>query len=79
MVMHIIAENQDALATHRELQRQLLAREITPLEYRAAYRTIAQASDVTILCANNDGRLATVTLSGHPVCSACWVKQMGLS
>lgn len=75
--MHIIAHNQDEVATHRELQRQLRAGEITPAEYRAAYHTIAQASDVTVLCHTGDGRLATVTLGGKPICSACWVAAAG--
>lgn len=70
--MHILPPL-DAVAAHRELQRQLRAGELTPAEYQAAYRTIAQAADVTVLCANNDGRLATVLLGGRPTCSACWV------
>lgn len=74
---HIISSNQDAIAYHRELQRQLKAEEITPGEYQAAFRAVDAAASVRVMCDNNDGRLATVVLGGRHVCSACWVAERG--
>ena len=75
--MHILPQNQDPLAAHRELQRQLLAGELTPSEYRAAFRTVDDAGSLRVMCANGDDRLATANVGGRPLCSACWLIARG--
>jgi|GEM_PF-3079146 hypothetical protein len=75
--MDILPQNQDAVALHRELQRQLRAGELGPSEYQAAFRTIDAAYSVRPLCENGDGRLATAVLNGENLCSACWVAARG--
>lgn len=74
---HILISNQDAIAQHRELQRQLQAEEITPVEYRAAFRTLDAFASARVMCVRQDGRLATAMLNGEALCSACWVAERG--
>lgn len=71
----IIADLSDAVAAHRELQRQLKTGALSIAEYETAFRTIDAAYSVQPLCDNGDRRLATALLSGKKLCSACWLKE----
>ena len=77
--MDILPHNQDAVALHRELQRQLLSGELRPSEYAAAFRTIDAAYLVRPICENDDGRLATAVLHGENLCAVCWIAERGAS
>lgn len=74
----IIADLSDAVAAHRELQRQLKCGALSPAEYEAAFRTIDAAYSSRPLCDNGDRRLATALLNGKRLCSACWIAERGV-
>lgn len=64
-------------ASSAELQRQLQAEQITPSEYRTAYRTVEPLLPAGQLCASGDRRLATAKLGRMYYCSACWLRLKG--
>ncbi len=51
--------------------------EISEDDYRSFYAAVAATANVTVLCTNGDGRLATARIGERPICSACWVAARG--
>lgn len=72
--MHLI-ERTGALAELDEIYRQWRIGALSLAEYKLAFAQIDAAHSHSLLCANNDRRLAVVIIDGRPICGVCWRKQ----
>lgn len=72
--MHLL-ERAGALAELDELSRQWRAGQLTNAEYSFAFRQVDSAHSHDLKCANGDGRLAVLNVSGKLLCGVCALKR----